>query len=113
MASWAALVITKTSIELPYSKSNYVMKQILQSYRTGDLWLAEVPVPACGRGGGLVRTRSSVVSAGTEGMLLSLAKKGLLGKARARPDLVGFTIPMKAVVASLAKAATLWIFARH
>ena len=64
------------------------MKQIFQSYRTGELWLAEVPVPACGQGGVLVRTRSSVVSAGTEGMLLSLAKKSLLGKARARPDLV-------------------------
>ena len=64
------------------------MKQILQSYRTGELWLAEVPVPACGRGGVLVRTRSSVVSAGTEGMLLALAKKSLIGKARARPDLV-------------------------
>ena len=64
------------------------MKQILQSYRTGELWLAEVPVPACGRGGVLVRTRSSVVSAGTEGTLLALAKKSLIGKARARPDLV-------------------------
>lgn len=64
------------------------MKQILQSYRTGELWLAEVPVPACGRGGVLVRTRSSVISAGTEGTLLSLAKKSLLGKAQARPDLV-------------------------
>lgn len=64
------------------------MKQILQSYRTGELWLAEVPVPACGRGGVLVRTRSSVVSAGTERTLLALAKKSLIGKARARPDLV-------------------------
>ena len=64
------------------------MKQLLQSYRTGELWLAEVPVPACGRGGALVRTRSSVISAGTEGMLLALGKKSLLGKARARPDLV-------------------------
>ena len=64
------------------------MKQILQSYRTGELWLAEVPAPACGRGGVLVRTRSGVVSAGTEGTLLALAKKSLIGKARARPDLV-------------------------
>ena len=64
------------------------MKQILQSYRTGELWLAEVPVPACGRGGVLVRTRSSVVSAGTEGTMLALAKKSLLGKAWARPDFV-------------------------
>jgi len=64
------------------------MKQVLQSYRTGELWLAEVPTPACGAGGVVVRTRASLVSAGTEKMIIELAKKSLLGKARARPDLV-------------------------
>ncbi len=64
------------------------MKQILQSYRTGELWLAEVPVPACGRGGVLVRTRCSIVSAGTEKYSLALARKSLFGKAKTRPDLV-------------------------
>ncbi|MCP3917055.1 MAG: Gfo/Idh/MocA family oxidoreductase [bacterium] len=64
------------------------MRQILQSYRSGELWLAEVPTPACRPGGVLVRTRRSVVSAGTERMLSSLARKSLIGKARARPDLV-------------------------
>ena len=67
MASWAALVITKASIELPYSKINYVVKQILKSYRTGELWLAEVPVPACGCDSAVVKMRSSVVSAGIVG----------------------------------------------
>ncbi|MEE9385357.1 MAG: bi-domain-containing oxidoreductase [Nannocystaceae bacterium] len=64
------------------------MKQILQSYRSGELWLAEVPTAACKSGGLLVRTRTSLVSAGTERMLTSLARKSLIGKARARPDLV-------------------------
>ena len=64
------------------------MKQLLQNYRTGELVLAEVPPPSCGERGVLVRTRHSVVSAGTERAMLALAKKGLLGKARARPDLV-------------------------
>ena len=64
------------------------MKQILQSYRTGELWMAEVPVPTCGRGGVLIRTRSSVVSAGTERIARTLAKKSLIGKAQSRPDLV-------------------------
>ena len=64
------------------------MRQVLQSQRKGQVRLAEVPVPACGPGGVLVRTRSSVISAGTEKMLLDLGKKSLLGKARARPDLV-------------------------
>ena len=64
------------------------VRQVLQSQRKGEVRLAEVPVPACGPGGVLVRTRSSVISAGTEKMLLDLGKKSLLGKARARPDLV-------------------------
>ena len=64
------------------------MKQLLQNYRTGELVLAEVPPPSCGARGVLVRTCHSVVSAGTERAMLALAKKGLLGKARARPDLV-------------------------
>ena len=64
------------------------MKQILQSQRRGELWVAEVPAPACGSGGVLVGARCSVISAGTERMLLELGRKSLLGKARARPDLV-------------------------
>ena len=64
------------------------MKQILQSQRRGEVRLAEVPAPACGAGGVLVSTRCSVISAGTERMLVELGKKSLLGKARARPDLV-------------------------
>ena len=31
------------------------MKQIIQSYRTGELWLAEVPAPAPRAGGAIVR----------------------------------------------------------
>lgn len=64
------------------------MKQLLQNYRNGELVLAEVPPPSCADRGVVVRTSYSVVSAGTERAMLALAKKGLLGKARARPDLV-------------------------
>lgn len=64
------------------------MKQIIQSYRTGEMELAEVPVPACDDNGILVRTACSLVSAGTEKMLVDLARKSLVGKAVARPDLV-------------------------
>lgn len=64
------------------------MKQILQSYRSGELWLADVPSPAPRAGGAVVRTAASLVSAGTERMLVELARKSLIGKAQARPDLV-------------------------
>jgi len=64
------------------------MKQILQSYKTGDLWLAEVPVPVCKSGGVVIQTHNSFVSAGTERMLVDFAKKSLVGKAVMMPDQV-------------------------
>ncbi len=64
------------------------MKQVLQSYRTGELRVADVPAPGVERGSLLVHTRVSLVSAGTERATVELAQKSLLGKARARPDLV-------------------------
>ncbi len=64
------------------------MKQLIQSYKTGELGLFEVPPPICGKDGILIRTTASLVSAGTEKMIVDIAKKSLLGKAHARPDLV-------------------------
>lgn len=63
------------------------MKQIIQSYRTGRMELAELPAPACDDSGIVVRTACSLVSAGTEKTLVDLARKSLVGKALARPDL--------------------------
>ena len=64
------------------------MLQVLQSYKSGELWLAEVPVPACRAGGVVVQTRASFVSAGTERMLVDFARKNIIGKAMAMPDQV-------------------------
>lgn len=64
------------------------MKQIIQSYRTGEIDLVEAPPPVCQENGVLVRVSISLVSAGTEKMLVDLARKSLVGKALARPDLV-------------------------
>ncbi len=64
------------------------MKQILQSYKSGELWLAEVPLPACKSLGVVVQTQNSFVSAGTERMLVDFAKKNIVGKALAMPDQV-------------------------
>lgn len=64
------------------------MKQLVQNYQTGDLQVCEVPVPGVRAGHLLVHTASSLVSAGTEKLMLDMAKKSLLGKAWARPDLV-------------------------
>ncbi len=63
------------------------MKQVLQNYRTGSLTLEEVPAPACLPGNVLVRNHASLISSGTERAMIELARKGLLGKSMARPDL--------------------------
>ncbi len=64
------------------------MKQLLQNMRTGQTTVEEAPIPAVQPGTALVRVAASLVSAGTERMLVEFAEKSLLGKARARPDLV-------------------------
>jgi predicted dehydrogenase/threonine dehydrogenase-like Zn-dependent dehydrogenase len=64
------------------------MKQIAQNYRSGELTVIDVPVPATQPGGVLVRTLFSLVSTGTELMKIHESKLSLVGKARARPDQV-------------------------
>jgi predicted dehydrogenase/threonine dehydrogenase-like Zn-dependent dehydrogenase len=64
------------------------VKQVVQSYRTGELKVADVPAPMAGPGSLLVATRVSLISSGTEKQLMDLAKASLAGKAMARPDLV-------------------------
>jgi threonine dehydrogenase-like Zn-dependent dehydrogenase len=64
------------------------MKQVVQNGRSNGLVLREVPVPTVQAGHLLVRTRTSLISAGTERMALRFAQKSLAGKARARPELL-------------------------
>ncbi|MCI0518960.1 MAG: bi-domain-containing oxidoreductase [Chloroflexi bacterium] len=63
------------------------MKQVLQNLRSGATEVAETPIPTPREGMLLVRTAASLVSAGTERMVVEFAGKSLLGKARSRPDL--------------------------
>src|SRR6266404_4208606 len=74
------------------AESGLGMKQIVQSARSGKLKLTEVPAPQARPGHLLVATRSSLISAGTERMVVDFARKSLAGKARARPDLVRKTL---------------------
>ena len=64
------------------------MKQLLQNMRDGKTIVEEVPVPGPRAGMALVKVSASLVSAGTERMLVEFAEKSLAGKARSRPDLV-------------------------
>ena len=64
------------------------MKQLLQNMRDGKTEVAEVPDPLPRPGTALIRTAVSLVSAGTERMVVEFAEKNLVGKAQSRPDLV-------------------------
>lgn len=64
------------------------MRTVLLDGKTGAIALHEVPEPELLPGGILVETRFSVVSAGTERAKIETGEKSLIGKARARPDLV-------------------------
>lgn len=64
------------------------MKQLVQSLRTGEVSLLDVPRPQVGPGEVLVQVHASLLSSGTERAMADFAGKSLLGKARARPDLV-------------------------
>ena len=64
------------------------MKQLLQNLRDGKSVVEEVPMPIPRAGMALVKTNASLVSAGTERMVIEFAEKSLVGKARSRPDLV-------------------------
>src|SRR5512136_1958947 len=64
------------------------MKQLLQNISNGETLIVDVPVPHVQPGMALVRTQASLVSAGTERMVVEFAGKSLVGKALSRPDLV-------------------------
>ncbi|GLI36439.1 bi-domain-containing oxidoreductase [Desulforhabdus amnigena] len=64
------------------------MKQVLQNLKDGKTELAEVPCPGPRAGHLFIRTHASLVSAGTERMLLEFGKAGWIDKARQQPDKV-------------------------
>ena len=64
------------------------MKQVLQSLRDGRTYIAPVPAPSCGKGQILIRTARSLISPGTERMLVEFGKGSLLKKARSQPERV-------------------------
>ncbi len=64
------------------------MKQILHSLKTGATEIANLPIPSTKRGQLLITTTHSLVSAGTERMLVEFGKAGWIEKARQQPDKV-------------------------
>ena len=76
---WSAKIIRLT---------DHVMKQLLQNLKIGATEIIEVPLPAVGPGQVLIRTSRTLVSAGTERMLVDFGKAGWIEKARQQPEKV-------------------------
>ncbi|VVN65214.1 bi-domain-containing oxidoreductase [Pseudomonas fluorescens] len=64
------------------------MKQILQDMAKGETTITEAPSPQVSRGSVVINTRVSLISAGTERMLVGFGKASYLEKARQQPDKV-------------------------
>lgn len=64
------------------------MKQVIQHLGTGITELVEVPCPQPKKGHILIRTRFSLVSVGTERMLVEFSRASLIEKARKQPEKV-------------------------
>ena len=56
------------------------MKQLYQIPKSGDMYVADVPLPQLMPGMFLVRVAASLVSAGTERMAVDFAQKSLFPK---------------------------------
>ncbi|MBV1952746.1 MAG: hypothetical protein KUG64_11205, partial [Cycloclasticus sp.] len=64
------------------------MKQILQNISNGETQLVDVPCPQAKNGQLLISTAKTLVSVGTERMLIDFGKSGWIDKARSQPDKV-------------------------
>jgi predicted dehydrogenase/threonine dehydrogenase-like Zn-dependent dehydrogenase len=64
------------------------MRQVFQQLSTGRTAVSEVPAPAVPRGGLLIATRHSLISAGTERTVVEFSRAGWVERARQQPDRV-------------------------
>ena len=64
------------------------MKQLFQSLSSGEISITNLPMPVCNPKDILIETRCSIISSGTERMLLEFGKGSILDKAKQQPDKV-------------------------
>ncbi len=64
------------------------MRQILQNLKNGEIEIADIPVPVVKAGHVLIQSSRSLISVGTERMLLDFGRAGWIDKARQQPDKV-------------------------
>ncbi len=64
------------------------MKQVFQDLSSGDIMLEDIPCPQLKQGSVLIQTSNTLISSGTEKMLLDFGRGGWLKKAQQQPDKV-------------------------
>ena len=64
------------------------MKQIIQNLNNGETSIIEVPSPKISKGNLLIQTTHSLISPGTEKMLIDFGKANLINKVKQQPDKV-------------------------
>src|SRR3546814_1311855 len=74
----------KLETERPWRK----MKQVVQRLDSGETQIIEAPAPANAAGHLLIRPTATLISAGTERMLVDFGKSSMLAKARPHPERV-------------------------
>ncbi|KKC25694.1 bi-domain-containing oxidoreductase [Sphingomonas sp. SRS2] len=68
------------------------MRQLLQNLGNGDTSIIDVPVPAATPGTIVIASRTTLISAGTERMLVDFGRSSMLGKARRQPEKVKMVV---------------------
>ncbi len=71
-----------------FASNQLKMRQILQNLSTGESQIVEAPAPQARQGNLLIDTTVSLISPGTERMLVDFGKSSLIEKARSQPDKV-------------------------
>ena len=62
------------------------MKQVIQDFNTGELFVVDMPIPSIGPRFVLERNQFSLISAGTEMSTVATAQGGVFKQSEARPD---------------------------
>lgn len=74
--------------ETPPAEAGSSAQQVIQHLRTGEIEVLDLALPRPASRQVLVRTHRTLLSAGTERMLLEFGRAGFIGKARQQPERV-------------------------
>lgn len=84
------------------------MKQLLQYFRTGEIELIEAPIPRADANSLIVQSRKSLISVGTEKMMIDFGKASVINKIKQQPDKVKQVLDKIKTEGLLSTAEAVW-----